>query len=154
MQQMNVSSPMNNTELNLKTLFKKRKRKETYFQTTFSKHPIRFEFEVLSCAMVPMLSCVDKIRLQRVSKGFYACVARQLEWHKITPQKEFEGYWYFLERHFKRTNLLQDFCCLVLKSCCEKACIKIILRNILTRKKVCRCLSTTCVQRTVVTCSE
>ena len=59
--------------------------------------------------MVPMLSCVDKIRLQRVSKGFYACVARQLEWHKITPQKEFEGYWYFLERHFQRTNLLQDF---------------------------------------------
>ena len=109
MQQMNVSSPMNNTELNLKTLFKKRKRKETYFQTTFSKQPIRFEFEVLSCAMIPMLSCVDKIRLQRVSKGFYACVARQLEWHKLTPQKEFEGYWYFLERHFKRTNLLQDF---------------------------------------------
>ena len=59
--------------------------------------------------MIPMLSCVDKIRLQRVSKGFYACVSRQLVWHKVKPEKEFEGYFYFLERHFQRTNLLQDF---------------------------------------------
>lgn len=59
--------------------------------------------------MIPMLSSVDKIRLQRVSKGFYTCVARQLEWHKVELKKEFEGYWYFMQRHFKSTNLLQDF---------------------------------------------
>lgn len=59
--------------------------------------------------MIPMLSSVDKIRLQRVSKGFYTCVARQLEWHKVEPKKEFEGYWYFMQRHFNSTNLLQDF---------------------------------------------
>jgi len=59
--------------------------------------------------MIPMLSSVDKIRLQRVSKGFYTCVARQLEWHKVEPKKEFEGYWYFMQRNLNSTNLLQDF---------------------------------------------
>ena len=59
--------------------------------------------------MIPMLSSVDKIRLQRVSKGFYACVARQMQWHRIQPKKEFEGYWNFMERHFRSTNLLKDF---------------------------------------------
>ena len=59
--------------------------------------------------MIPMLTSIDKIRLQRVSKGFYTCVARQLEWHKVELKKEFEGYWYFMQRHFNSTNLLQDF---------------------------------------------
>ena len=79
--------------------------------------------------MIPMLSSVDKIRLQRVSKGFYACVARQLEWHKVKPKKEFEGYWYFLERHFKTTNLLQDFLLCRFKKLLKEGLSKNILQN-------------------------
>jgi hypothetical protein len=45
----------------------------------------------------------------RVSRGFYACVKRQLEWHKIKPRKEYEGYWHFIQTYYKSTVLLQDF---------------------------------------------
>ena len=56
-----------------------------------------------------MLGSLDKMRLMRVSRGFYACVQRQLEWHKIVPKKELEGYWYFLKQFYKSTVLLENF---------------------------------------------
>lgn len=56
-----------------------------------------------------MLTTLDKIRLLGVSKGFYACVKRQLEWHKIQPRKEHEGYFHFIQTYFNSTVLLQNF---------------------------------------------
>lgn len=59
--------------------------------------------------MVPMLSTRDKVQLMRCSRGFYACVKRQLDWHKTTLKKEYEGYWYFLQQFYKSTVLVENF---------------------------------------------
>ena len=56
-----------------------------------------------------MLSVIDKVRLMGTSKGFYACVKRQLEWHKVKITKENKGYWNFIQCFYKSTILLENF---------------------------------------------
>ena len=59
--------------------------------------------------MMPMLESIEKIRLLRVSKGFYACVKRHMEWHKVKLSKEHEGYWYYVQKHYNSTMLMKKF---------------------------------------------
>ena len=58
---------------------------------------------------MPMLESIEKIRLLRVSKGFYACVKRHMEWHKVKLSKEHEGYWHFVQQHYNSTMLMKNF---------------------------------------------
>jgi len=66
---------------------------------------LKFEWEVLSYCMVPFLSTVDMVRLQRVSKGFKECVDLGAKTALHYSKKSLDTIWNFIDPRFQTVLL-------------------------------------------------